>query len=446
MLGSRKTLDECLSTFRGEVSVLIGVLAFTLTALAVSASATAASKPRIDSPRIEHLWADVQGGDSEATTRFWQESIGRTPLVEFVPPQNAGFFKATFLWRGTPQTVSVALQGGPPAPEGKKDLQHLPGTDVWYWTEQLPMDSRFGYSFVVREQLAGASSAASREETDPLNPTTFEGDSVAELPLAPTQHWLEPLSGVDKGTITAYNLYSRILGEERPLSVYTPANYRSVGPTYRLLVIFDGDKYLTSIPTSTILDNMVAKQSSRPVIVVFIPGNLKDTMGRPTRTRDLTCNRDFADYIVDEIVPWVRKKYRVSRLPADVAVAGESLGGLQATYVAFLRPDVFGTVISFSGSYFYFRGWPSFEATVSTQTGWLIHEFAATRRRRLKLYLATGTFEGEGVKENRRMRDVLTAKGYTFAYKEYNGGHERLNWRGILPEALLWWNRSSARP
>lgn len=425
---------------------MVELLAVALSAFAVTAYAPPPSVPRIDSPRIERLWADVQEGKPDATARFWQESIGKTPLVEFIPPQNAGFFKATFVWRGSSQTVSVVLQGGPPGPEGKKGLQHLPGTDVWFWTEQLPMDSRFGYSFVVSEQLVGASSAASREETDPLNPTTFEGDSVAELPLAPTQHWLEPLSGVAKGTITAYNLYSSILGEERPLSVYTPANYRPVGPTYRLLVMFDGDKFLTSIPTSTILDNMVAKQSSRPVIVVFIPGNWKDKMDRPTRTRDLTCNRDFADYIVNEIVPWVRKKYHVSRLPADVAVAGQSLSGLQATYVAFLRPDVFGTVISFSGSYFYFRGWPSFEASVSTQTGWLIHEFATTRRKGLRLYLATGTFEGDGVKENRRMRDVLTAKGYTFAYKEYNGGHERLNWRGILPEALLWWNRSSTAP
>jgi len=38
---------------------------------------------------------------------------------------------------------------------------------------------------------------------------------------------------------------------------------------------------------------------------------------------------------------------------------------------------------------------------------------------------------------NRHMRDVLQAKGYSVHYREFNGGHEYLNWRGTLADALL---------
>lgn len=38
---------------------------------------------------------------------------------------------------------------------------------------------------------------------------------------------------------------------------------------------------------------------------------------------------------------------------------------------------------------------------------------------------------------NRHLRDVLQAKGYAVHYREFNGGHEVLNWRGTLAEGLL---------
>jgi len=39
--------------------------------------------------------------------------------------------------------------------------------------------------------------------------------------------------------------------------------------------------------------------------------------------------------------------------------------------------------------------------------------------------------------ENRRLRDVLQAKSYKVIYSEYAGGHEYLNWRGSIADALI---------
>jgi enterochelin esterase family protein len=38
---------------------------------------------------------------------------------------------------------------------------------------------------------------------------------------------------------------------------------------------------------------------------------------------------------------------------------------------------------------------------------------------------------------NRHLRNVLRAKGYFVHYREFNGGHEYLNWRGTMADALL---------
>ncbi len=39
---------------------------------------------------------------------------------------------------------------------------------------------------------------------------------------------------------------------------------------------------------------------------------------------------------------------------------------------------------------------------------------------------------------NRRMRDVLTDRGYPTGYREYDGGHSFLNWSGGTANGLLY--------
>ncbi|HLK61356.1 MAG TPA: alpha/beta hydrolase-fold protein [Chthonomonadaceae bacterium] len=240
---------------------------------------------------------------------------------------------------------------------------------------------------------------------------------------------------VPAGKLTSQEIYSSILDDERDFTLYVPASYREKGPPSGLLVIFDGQNNTRLIPAPAILDNLIAQGRIPPLIAVMVASNGKHRT--ISRTSDLTCNPDFADFIVKELVPWVRARYNVTTAPNHAIVCGESLGGLEATYIGFRYPDVFGNVLSFSGSFFYFLGWPAIEANYTTQTGWLTTQFATTPRKPLRLYLTTGTFEGDGLTENRRMRDVLIARGYPITYSEYNGGHDQFCWRGLLASGLL---------
>lgn len=101
-------------------------------------------------------------------------------------------------------------------------------------------------------------------------------------------------------------------------------------------------------------------------------------------------------------------------------------------------PGDFGLVLSQSGSFW--DGGPD-----GGEPEWLLRRYAAGSRADLRLYLDVGDMETRPVPGgrssqldvNRRMRDTLTSQGYPLMYREYLGGHDYVNWRRLLPEALI---------
>jgi hypothetical protein len=81
---------------------------------------------------------------------------------------------------------------------------------------------------------------------------------------------------------------------------------------------------------------------------------------------------------------------------------------------------------------------------------WLTRELATMPRRRLRFYIDVGTLEDVAwefpfpqyatptvLLANRHLRDVLQAKGYWVRYREINGPHDPLSWRGTFGDALI---------
>ena len=61
------------------------------------------------------------------------------------------------------------------------------------------------------------------------------------------------------------------------------------------------------------------------------------------RSRELPCYPPFATFLATELLPWVRKNYRVATDPARVTIGGSSYGGLAASYAALAHPDLSAT-------------------------------------------------------------------------------------------------------
>ncbi len=133
-------------------------------------------------------------------------------------------------------------------------------------------------------------------------------------------------------------------------------------------------------------------------------------------------------------------QFAITTDPAKRIVGGSSAGGLAAAYVAFEHPDVFGNVLSQSGA---FTLLPEGE----TESHWLAHQFAERENLPLKFHLDVGTLEENSFRDlkgrpsalagNRRMHEVLQAKGYKVHYTEFRGGHDYISWQGTLAEGLM---------
>ena len=122
-------------------------------------------------------------------------------------------------------------------------------------------------------------------------------------------------------------------------------------------------------------------------------------------------------YIVEEVVPFVRQENRTGRLPISM---GCSLGGLHAAIVFFRRPELFGGVLSLSGSYdakYYMDGWSNPVLYDNSPLDFLTnmkpdHPYIDTyNQRRIVLCVGQGRWEDEERRTTSLMGDVLYEKG-----------------------------------
>lgn len=394
-----------------------------------------APAPAIDSPRLAALAHELtQGGNTEA---FWRDMAARgTPLVE---PVDATHDRVTFLWRGAER--NVRLFGGPG--HDHTMLMRLGASDVWYASFVLPRSTRLSYKLAPDvPELPGPDVARRRAilataQADPLNPKpypargvdAFQYASVLELADAPPEPWVAPRAGVTPGTVETRPITSAILGNTRDIQLYRPAGWRPGGADNHVLVLFDAGPYLNRVPTPIILDNMIAAGVIPPTAALLISNPTAESRGV-----ELPPNPDFADFLARELMPWAARQ-GIAAPAARTVIGGSSYGGLASSYAALRHPEVFGNVLSQSGSYWW--GQPGGEDQ------WLTRQYAAVRRLPIRFYLVAGQFEtgraGQpGIFEtNRHLRDVLQAKGYVVTHREVAGGHDYLSWRGTLSDGLI---------
>jgi enterochelin esterase-like enzyme len=413
-----------------------------------AASIGIAQNSKVTSPRLTALKKDIDSGNRAALESFWQEVTKQgTPLVESIAGDDR-YVSITFLWRAKEETKNVVVVGGIAGYQfTENQMTRLPDTDLWYRTYRVRNDARFGYNLAPNDSLIlikdiniedqkAVMQRISTFKTDPLNPKTYPGlppSSLVELPGALPQPWITRSPEIPAGKLEEKKLKSTILSNERKVWVYTPPGYNTGGQPYALMVIFDGFAYTLLVPTPTIIDNLLAKGLMQPIVAVVL-----DNPTPTSRNYEMPCNPKFADFLAKEVVPWMRENYHVTKESSQTVVAGSSYGGLAATYAGFSHSEVFGNVISQSGSFWW-------KPKGDGEHEWLTRQFAASPVLPVRFYLDVGLLERgptpddgpDQVVVNRHMRDVLQAKGYQIHYREFYGGHEYLNWRGTFADALL---------
>ncbi|MGW5640940.1 alpha/beta hydrolase [Streptomyces sp. NPDC003832] len=358
------------------------------------------------------------------------------PLVERV---SADEVEVTFVDESQDDTaVSLAVVIGPRIGFNPIEEQFapVPGTPFRVLTLRMRSDLRFSYVFTRR----GPTGEGERVP-DPFNPPPrfsecsverFSGASVAVLPDAAPLPWLEQAQARPAPAVEAAVLASELLGDERRIRVSMPPGDHSSQSALPFVIHLDGTPDHSA---PSVRDALVRAGLIRPCAVVLVD--------QPARRRDkeLLCDPAFSRMLVQELLPWLRHRYPLSRDPRDVALAGESFGGLCAGWTALHHPTAFGNAILQSPSCGYHPdlrwGTGAGELLRRTPVPTLIADYLAAPTAPIRIFHDVGELETSHT-HSRWLDHVLKVKGYDTLYREFAGGHDYAWWRGLLADALLW--------
>ena len=233
---------------------------------------------------------------------------------------------------------------------------------------------------------------------------------------------------VPHGEIAIKRYFSTVFNTWRQFYIYKPAGYdRNTGQKYPVLYILHGGGedergWATQGKTDLILDNLIAADKAKPMLIVMPDGNVAGQMGFGEMTL-----RMFERELTQCIIPFVENNYRAETAPGNRALAGLSMGGLQTLFVGINNAEMFPYLGVFSS------GWmvPSHNDLAAKQ-----YEFIKTNPEKignLRLFwIAMGGKEDIAWNNCQVMMKNLDELNVKYTYSEYPGGHAWPVWRNNL--------------
>jgi len=358
----------------------------------------------------------------------------------FTSPEVSADRRVTFRLYA-PEASSVSLRAGDipaAAREGGQLTKRENG--VWEMTTGALEPGAYRYVYVMNG--AGV--------IDPRNTAISESNtttwSVATVPGSD----MFDAKNVPHGAVASVYYQSSALGRMRRMHVYTPPGYETSSARYPVFYLLhgagDSDDSWTSVGRANfILDNLIAANKAKPMIVVMPAGHTTTApTGRGAAAPGTAPPRDdfTADFLTD-ILPYVEKHYRVIPDRAHRAIAGLSMGGSQTLNIAIPNLDKFAYVGVYSSGLLGSRPAPTAPGAAAAPaapfgSAWVEQNTAALDNAPLKkglrlFWFSTGAEDGL-MPTTKSTVDLFSKHGFAPVFKESPGGHTWLNWRNYLVE------------
>ena len=269
----------------------------------------------------------------------------------------------------------------------------------------------------------------------------------------------QPQPGTPAGTVEKFTFKSSQVfpGTERDYWVYVPKQYNPAKPA-ALMVFQDGGGYQSaagSFRAPVVMDNLIHKKEMPVTIGVFInPGTVPPAetgqKGRSNRSYEYDSMGDaYTRFLLDELLPEVEKKWKITADPAARCTVGISSGGIAAFTVAWERPDSFGKVISHIGSFTNIRGGHVYPALIRRNSGPAPKELSDIEKSRwearlkLRVFLQDGSndldnLHGNWPLSNKEMFAALKFSKIDCDFILGDGGHSGKQGGAILPDTMRW--------
>ena len=143
---------------------------------------------------------------------------------------------------------------------------------------------------------------------------------------------------------------------KRGIFIWLPENYSKENGPYSVIYFHDAQNLF--LPSKSFsgydwkvdetISKLVKENQIKPTIVIGIPNSPK---------RDLELNASiydgklYSNFIIKEVMPFIKKRFPVSKHREDHIIAGSSMGGLMSFQMAYDNPKVFGGAICMSSAF-----------------------------------------------------------------------------------------------
>jgi predicted alpha/beta superfamily hydrolase len=259
-----------------------------------------------------------------------------------------------------------------------------------------------------------------------------------------------PLTAERSGVIERHRDVPSAFVLPREVQVWLPPGYdRAPQRRYPVLYLHDGQHVFDALASGSEwqVDETALRLMSRGEVPPAIIVAVSNTTARFEDYTPVAMQRDgrpvgggaarYGRFLVEELKPFIDRRYRTRREPAHTALGGSSLGGLVTLWLTLQYPQVFGAGLVVSPSV-----WWAGHA--------ILRDVAAVplAARRPRLWLSIGALEGEeAVFGARRLREALLARGWAGGALRYvevpAASHDEVSWAAQVEGMLrfLWGRR-----
>jgi enterochelin esterase-like enzyme len=306
-----------------------------------------------------------------------------------------------------PQAKDVRVVG--PIAGGQAEGVAMRRGDDWRWWTVLELaPGRWGYAFSVDGK------PVLDDDSDGTEPDGRGGER-SYLLVRPDEGRPDP--GVPHGAVEKRSLKSAILGEEQAFDVYLPPGFDRAR-RYPVLYLLHGmnmnEGQWVAGGVQNYLDNLIARKRIQPMVVIMpgVPG-------------ESLYVGDAERYVIEELVPHVAKSLPVDQGPGRAAVAGMSMGGFGAFYLAYKHPDVFGYADALSAG-----------TTDGDFLNELNNELADGAPFKPQITIRCGKSDDGHIGFSQRLVSLLEHRHVKVTSEFGRGGHDWEYWHGVTPDVL----------
>jgi len=349
--------------------------------------------------QVDSLWAKLQ----------------RTGQIPFTHNTSAIFF-----YKGAAEKVS--WNGDFNSWSGDRDFPNkgnqIGGTDLWILRAHFPINARLDYKVTVDGEWM----------IDPANANVqwsgFGPNSELRMPKWKPELLKEPIAEAAKGVLSNNKIInSPQFGYTIQYQVYIPPNYSEISDL-PVLYVTDGHEYsdaqLGAMPI--VLDNLLHQKKIQPLVVVFVDTRNPDDLAVNRRSDQFAVNRKYLDFFTETLIPEVEATYKISKMATQQGILGTSLGGLNAAYFGFARPDVFGKLAIQAPAFWYKKEIYDIVRNASDNP--------------TDIFMSVGAI-GDNLNDAERMKTLFEQRTVHFSYLLVNEGHSWGAWSAQIDDILL---------